>query len=73
MKKENERFQIDFENKDNELKNLKIDIEANFYINENLKKELTQMEILKQKELFLLKNEFEKKIKEVDIYINLIE
>lgn len=71
LNKENERSRKDSEEKNNEISNLKLDLETSCYENENLKKDLNEIEIRKQKELYCLKNEFEKKIKEVHFY-NLI-
>ena len=51
--------------KDGEINGFKVDLETTAYEIENLKKQLSEMEVLKQKELFCLKNEFEKKMKEV--------
>jgi chromosome segregation ATPase len=69
LQKENERCLKDLEYKEGEMNNLKIDLETSGYENETLKKEFNDLEIMKQKELFLLKNEFEKKMKEVKYLI----
>ena len=42
-----------------------MELEASIYENEGIKKEMSEKEVMKQKELYLLKNEFEKKMKEV--------
>lgn len=81
LKKENEKLYQDLEKNQQEISNFRFEIENLANNNENLQKQVADLEIKKQQELFSLKNEFEKKIKEVfylileishSIYINKI-
>lgn len=65
LQKENERYLKELGSKQSEIDGFKGDIESSAYENETLKKELNDLELLKQKELISLKSEFEKKMKEV--------
>lgn len=69
LKKENEKLYQDSEKSQIEISNFRLEIETLSDNNENLQKQISDLEIKKQQELLFLKNEFEKKIKEVFIKI----
>ena len=69
LQKEAEKLENEVEMKNGEINSLKIELETSVYESEGIKKEMSEMEVLKQKELYLLKNEFEKKMKEVIFYL----